>query len=352
MRTAFLTAAALAGLAATAAPAAAQPPDERIRVVTRSVAATERATMYQRGGEEQTDRQTKSFKVGERGDVDVSNIAGNITVVRGSGSEATIETIKRSRGRTADEAREMLALVQVEVTERNGHIEVRTQYPRGDESRRNGRRNINVSVDVNITAPAATRVVARSISGNMKATDIKGDLSLETISGTVTISGANRIANAKSISGDIAITDTQADGGIDASSVSGTVALRKVKARGIDLGSVSGDIVVQDVECDRADLHSFSGNVDFGGSFSRNGRYDMKSHSGDIRIGLGGTTGFDLEASTFSGSVRADLPIQTTGTEPASDRGSRRRALRGTYGDGSAILAITTFSGDVVIAKR
>lgn len=351
MRTTVLTFLALAALAATAAPAAAQVPDERIRVVTRSLSAPPHVALYQRGGDEQTERQTKSFKVGDRGDIDASNIAGDITITRGTGSEVTIETIKRSRSRSVDEAKAMLALVQVEITERNGHIEVRTQYPGGDQSHREGRRNINVSVDINITAPGSTRVSARSISGDMKATDIRGDLSLETISGEVTISGASRITSAKSLSGDVTITDSQADGSFDANSLSGTVTVRKVRARGIELGSISGDIIAEDVECDRADLHSFSGNVEFGGSLAKNGRYDMKSHSGNIRLAVAGNTGFDVEASTFNGTVRSDLPLQSSGAERTSDAG-RRRSLRGTYGDGSAVVAITAFSGNVIIAKR
>lgn len=351
MRTAVFTALALAALAAHAAPAAAQVPDERIRLVTRSLSAIPRVAMYQRGGEESTDRQTHSFKIGDQGDIDISNIAGNITITRGGGGTATIETVKRARGRSTDEAKEMLALVQVEITERRGHIEVRTQYPRGDQNHRGGRRNLNVSVDINIIAPAPTRIIAHSLSGDMKATDIKGDLTLETLSGNVTISGANRIASAKSLSGDITITDSQADGSIEASTVSGNVILRNTRARAVDLGSVSGNITAEDVQCERADLHSFSGSVLFGGSLARNGRYDLKSHSGDVRLAVAGNSGFDVEASTFSGTVRTDIPLQMSGAVSASDRG-RRRSLRGTYGDGSAIIAITAFSGNVVIAKR
>ncbi len=350
MRTPILTVLALAAIG-RAAPAAAQPPVEPIRVVTRAVGSGPAVARYQRGGEEQTDRQTKSFRIGARGDIQITILAGDITITRGSGDDATIEVVKRSRARSADEARQMLALVHVDVTERNGHIEVRTRYPRGDESRREGRRNVDVSVDLAITAPASTRIFAHSISGDMKATGITGDLSFETVSGDLTISGASRIASAKSVSGDITITDTEADGTIEANSVSGTVTLRKATARGVDLGSVSGDIVVEEVACERADLHSFSGDVEFGGRLAGNGRYEMKSHSGNIRLALAGGTGFDVEASTFSGTVRSDLPLQLAGTERAADRG-RRRSLRGTYGDGSAILALTTFSGNIIIGKR
>lgn len=353
-----LTVLALAAAAATAAPVAAQTPafaaqtpSERVRLITHSVTSVPRVARYQRGGDEQTDRQTKSFKIGAQGDIDVSNIAGDIVITRGSGNETTIEIVKRARGRSADDAREMLGLVQVNVTERNGRIEMRTEYPRGDDMRRNNRRNVNVSVDFTISAPAGTRVAAKSLSGDLKATDIKGDLTLETLSGEVLISGASRIATAKSLSGDVTITDTQADGSIEASSMSGTVTLRQARAQRLDLGSISGNIVVRDVECDRAALHSFSGNVEYGGSFGKNGRYEMKSHSGDVRVAVAGNTGFEVEATTFSGSVRSDLQLQMLGAERASDS-SRRRSLRGTYGDGSAVVAITTFSGNVVVTKR
>ena len=353
-----VTVLALAAAAATAAPvgaqtpaSAAQTPGEQVRLITRAVTSVPPVVRYQRGGDEQTDRQTRSFKIGAQGDIDVSNIAGDIVITRGSSNEATIEIVKRARGRSAAEAREMLGLVQVNVVERSGRIEIRTQYPHGDEMRRTNRRNVNVSVDVTISAPEGTRVAAKSLSGDLKATGIKGDLTLETMSGDVAISGASRIATAKSLSGEVTITDTRTDGSIEASSMSGTVTLRQARARRLDLGSISGNIVVLDVESDHADLHSFSGDVEFGGGFVKNGRYEMKSHSGDVRVTVAGSIGFEVEATTFSGSVRSDLQLKMLGAERASDR-SRRRSLRGTYGDGSAMVAITTFSGNVVVTKR
>jgi hypothetical protein len=44
--------------------------------------------------------------------------------------------------------------------------------------------------------------------------------------------------------------------------------------------------------------------------------------------------------------VHSDFPIDT-----AAPR-DRSRSLRGVYGDGSAVLEITTFSGSIVINKR
>jgi DUF4097 and DUF4098 domain-containing protein YvlB len=243
----------------------------------------------------------------------------------------------------------MLQLVQVEVTERTGRADVRTRYPNGDEARRNNRRNINVSVAYNVSAPAGTRISIETISGSVKVTDIKGDVSANTVSGDIRITGAGRVNGAKTISGTVEITDADIDGGLDSSSVSGDVILRRVTARRVDAGSVSGNIKLEDVRCDRVSANSTSGGVSFTGPLARNGRYELKSFSGEVRVYLSGTPGFEVDANSFSGEVRSDFAITTRGTE---SRRGRRIVLNGTFGDGSAVLDLTTFSGSIVIAKR
>jgi hypothetical protein len=97
-------------------------------------------------------------------------------------------------------------------------------------------------------------------------------------------------------------------------------------------------------------VNSTSGGVTFIGSLARNGRYELNSFSGEIRLTLSGNTGFEIDANSFSGDVRTDLAITTRGAQ--TGRGGRRTVLNGTYGDGSAILDLTTFSGSIVISRR
>ena len=355
----FLTHALMALLALTCAPGAAgaqvYPERVAIAVKTRTVAgvvhAYQRRTRDDNNREEQTERTTKVIRLGADGALALGNIAGDIVVTRGGGADATIEIVKTARGRTLEDAKELLALVPVEVTERNGRAEVRTRYPTGEDQRRNNRRNINVSVAYTVTAPAGTRLSIDSISGSIKVTDIKGDLNANSISGDVRISGAGRISTAKSISGTIEISETQADGAVAGSSVSGDVVFRRVTARRLDGGSVSGNIKVEDVQCERVSAGTTSGGVWFAGTLARNGRYELKSFSGEVRVLLAGNTGFEVDANSFSGDVRTDLTITRRGnTEP--DRRGRRTTLSGTYGDGAAVLDLTTFSGSIVISKR
>ena len=349
----LITIAVVVASTALATPARAQVYPERIPSLVREKAdaARTRHAWSQRNAdrEEQTERITKTLRVGPNGQLDLANIAGDILVTRGNSTDAVIEAVKRARGRTVEDAREALQLVQVEIAERAGRVEVRTRYPDEGEIRARNRRNINVSVSYTISAPAGTRISANSISGTIKVQDILGDLTLESISGTIEIANGGRVATAKTISGNVEISGTEMEGGLEASSVSGTVTLRKVKARRLDLGSVSGPVLLEDVDCDRVNAHSVSGDIRFLGTLTAGGRYQMQSHSGEIRVALSGDRGFELTANSFSGSVNApDFPITVQGT---MGRG-RQRGLRGVYGDGSAVLDLTTFSGSIVIVKR
>lgn len=341
----------LSALAASVAPVPAQTRPEQIRAIVRGRMEAVRPVLYQQGRDEQTDRQTKTLKLGPEGELALANIAGDIVVTRSGGNEATVEIVKTARGRTADDAREMLRLVDVTVTEREGRAEVKAVYPYGEERRRENRRNVNVSVAYTVTAPAGTRITVGSVSGNIRVADIKGDLSVSSVSGGLRIANAGRIGTAKSVSGNVEIVDTQVDGGIEAGSVSGNVLLRKVNARRVDAGSVSGEVALQDVQCDRVGAHSVSGNVEYGGNLAKKGRYELTSHSGDVRLAVGGGTGFELEANSFSGSVRSDLPLSGRDRD-RDDVPGRGHTLRGMYGDGSAVISVTTFSGNIVVSKR
>ncbi len=342
---------ALLVVAGPAAPVSAQVYPERIAAITRVRETVKRVERYQRPSqrETQTERFTKTVNIGANGELVLTNIAGDIVVTRGGGNSATIEVIKTARGETVDEAKASLPFVQVDIVERANRAEVRTRYPDSDELRRQGRRNISVSVAFNVSAPAGTRVIVKSISGSISVRDIQGELSLESVSGAVSIANSARIAHVRTISGDIDLTDARIEGALDASSVSGLVQIRKVTAESLELGSISGNVIVEDVHCSRVKIQSISGRAQFTGELAPNGRYEFTSHSGEVRLAIAGSTGFTVEATSFSGSVRSDVPITLEGGSAA--RG-RQRGMRGRYGDGSAVLDLTTFSGSIVITKR
>jgi DUF4097 and DUF4098 domain-containing protein YvlB len=127
------------------------------------------------------------------------------------------------------------------------------------------------------------------------------------------------------------------------------VILRRVKARRIEATSVSGDIKLEEIQSDRVERTRRAA-TQLLGRVATNGRYEFNSFSGEIRLWIPSSSGFEVDANSFSGEVRTeDLPITTRGSE---GDGGRRKMLHGSYGDGSAILDLTTFSGSIIISKK
>jgi DUF4097 and DUF4098 domain-containing protein YvlB len=279
------------------------------------------------------------MKLGRDGRLTIENIAGTITVTGGSGDDVSIEAVKRTRGDAAQ-----LASVHILVDERPGRIEIRTDHTG---------RNDRVSVEYTVTVPASTGVEAKSVSGSLKVSGVQGIVRLETVSGTITSAATPKLEAAKSVSGDVDLTDANAEADLNATSVSGIIRGRGLRVRSLEVGTVSGDVLLTNVACSRLGIRSVSGSVEYSGALARSGRYDINSHSGTVRLAVGTDVGFELSATSFSGSIRSELPVTLGGsTDPTIRRRGPGHATHAVFGDGSAALLIRTFSGDIVITKR
>ena len=335
------------GAAIGVQPADAQDPHPR--VVIRETVKTTSPRAYQgrtrNSGPEETEKFSRRVKIGRDGRVSISNIAGDIKVTGGSGDDVVIDAVKRSRG-----GQSQLAAVRIIVDDRPGRVEVRTEY---DVDRNYRNHNFDVSVDYTVSVPATATLDVKSISGNVTVSGVQGVVHAESISGVVSSSATPKLA-AKTVSGDVELVNAPADADLAANTVSGNIRARGLKVRTLDIGSVSGDVALTDIACDRLGVKSVSGSVEFAGTLGKSGRYDINSHSGNIRLSLTGNTGFELNANSFSGSIRSDFPVTLGGTSARDDRGRRGpgRATHAVFGDGSATLNLRTFSGDIVLTKR
>jgi len=105
------------------------------------------------------------------------------------------------------------------------------------------------------------------------------------------------------------------------------------------------------IACDRAQVRTVSGSMEFAGPLVKSGRYEFTSHAGDVRLKLAGSQGFELAAKTFSGDVHSDLPLTMVSSGTPPHGGPERRDVRGTFGDGSALVIVKTFSGSVAVSR-
>lgn len=309
-----------------------------------------------RQGAEQIEKIAQTYKVGDTGSLDLSHLAGDIRVTGGSGGEIKVEATKRVRHRDPNEARRLLQALRVEINNFNGRVEVRTIYPRRGQSGFLGGHNISARVDYVVSVPVGASVALKSISGDVSVTNVKGEVRAETVSGDVNISATPNVSVAKTISGDVTARDIGTRTTLVLSTVSGTVLGTGLRVRALEAGSVSGDVRLIGSEVERLEAKSVSGNIEFDAPLSKGGRYEFTSHSGNVRILMSGNTGFELDADTFSGSVRSDVPVTLRAVgrndlTPRERRGSNR-AIRGSYGDASAFLSVRSHSGSVVISKK
>jgi len=326
---------------------------ERARRLARQQAQREAA---QRAAREQSERQqqqrnamrtwpvvteafTQTIRLGRNGTFDLQNAAGNIIVNGGGGDEVRIDAVKSVRHRVESTARAALPQVRITVTERGGNVEVRTEQPR--------RGNAVSSVEYTVAVPSGASVVLQTVSGDVRVTNIGGELRAQSRSGSITAASVRRVRELRSVSGTIDLSDGESDE-LTAHTLGGDVLVRNLKGRVLDLQTVTGDVRLTGVEVDRARLESMAGDLDYSGRLTRSGRYEFQTHSGDIRLSPSGNPGFDLQATSFSGTLRSEYTLKAQQADPRAPN----QSLNGTFGDASAAVTAQSFSGDILVLKR
>jgi len=293
---------------------------------------------------EVSERFSKTVHLDQNGTFDLTNVTGDVVITGTTGRDVSIDAVKRVQRPNPRAARALLAMIDIQVTEQANRVEVRTLVPRP--------RNFPGSVDFTVMVPEDASVIVKTITGSIRASNIKGELRADTVAGSISASGVRKLAALKCVTGDVEIVDAGADDPVTASTVSGNVIVRGLRARAVQLTSVSGNIHIEDAPIERLMVKTVQGNLEYAGDLARSGRYEFNSHSGDIRLVLSGNTGFEVLANTFSGMVRSDFTFNRgrSGAEGAAAQGPR--TLRGAFGDASAMVALRAFSGNISLARR
>ena len=286
-------------------------------------------------------RTSQSFDVGPDGEFSLSNISGDIRIEATSGAEITVEAVKRVHGRGNAH---LLDEVQIDISHMGGRVRVDTRYPhernhRGDHDHGNG----GVSVEYRVRVPVGTEVEVDSVSGDVYVTGVEGETSVESVSGEVQVANTPNLVRATSVSGDVEVERARSEDDLEIASVSGDVRLEDVQAEELEVSSVSGDLRMDDVACEEGEFDTVSGNIRYTGRIAKGGRYEFKSHSGDVIITIGDDIGFELEAGTFSGEIESAFAMRV------SSGGQHGQNINAVIGDGSAMIEATTFSGNIIL---
>jgi DUF4097 and DUF4098 domain-containing protein YvlB len=264
-----------------------------------------------------------TFAFDSRGTVSLTLGSGEIVVTGWSRDQVRVHATSENGGIRLDASGSRLTL------------ELSNAY-RGDESRF----EVTVPVGVRVIARAQSgdiaisgtqgEVDARAQSGDVKVEDVATRLDIGTLSGDVDVRTVNGDVQIKSVSGDVQVSDFKGD--FEAETVSGSIVLRNAIGRYVRSHTTSGDLVYE-------------------GTIDPSGRYELSTHSGDIRLGIPSNSSAQLSIATWSGTIDSDFPITL---RPGEHGIGSAQAKRFTFeiGGGDARITAETFSGDITIGSR
>ncbi len=168
--------------------------------------------------------------------IEIKGINGSVTAEKASGHRVEIVAVKI--GKRSD-PRE----VKIEVVESAEGVTVCAVYPgssscgSGSRGRHNSHNN-DVQVQFNVSVPEGVRLVATTVNGFVKASQLESDLVARTVNGSVTLSTTGR-AEASTVNGsiiaEIGATDLSAD--LVFSTVNGSISVEVPEGLNADIGA-------------------------------------------------------------------------------------------------------------------
>jgi DUF4097 and DUF4098 domain-containing protein YvlB len=263
---------------------------------------------------QQTDT-TVPVRAGAR--LEVNNFGGEITIKTWTKSAVRITASHSSRDHILVEASDQLVHVKSE-----------------------GRRGPSQVVDYDITVPATIALELSGVYTDISVDGSQGEISAETVEGSVKVSGGAGNVSLKSVQGEVTLE--KARGRIDLNTVN-----EAIKATGVsgDLSveTVNGDITLSQVESANTEANTVNGDIIYDGTIKDGGRYRFSTHDGDLRVSVPDKANVSVSVSTFDGDFSACFPVQLTG--------KTKHRFSFTIGSGSARLELESFNGDIRLCR-
>jgi hypothetical protein len=300
----------------------------------------------------------RTLTVGSSPEVEISAGSGRIEVRAGSTNRVEISGRIRAGdwgsgwfGRTGLSSEERVRRVEANPPVEQSGNRVRIGYFTSEDWR-NG-----VSISFTIVLPAGSNVIARTGSGSQQIEAVSGTVESHAGSGSLTLKDIGARLRASTGSGSIrvdgvrgalqattgsgSIRGTGIAGAITAKSSSGGIDIEQVSSGEVDVSSSSGTVRVRGIR-GALQASTSSGRLIVDGEVADDWR--LSASSGSIRIHLPRSQGFDLDATTRSGSIDVDFPVTAEGT-------TSRRSLRGSAQGGGPLLHVRTSSGRISIGR-
>jgi hypothetical protein len=292
----------------------------------------------------------KTLKVSGAVNLTVRTGSGSISVRTGDGS--SVHVIGRIRVHEGWGISEAAAKDKVHKLETNPPIEqdgntIRIGEIRDEELRR------NVSISYEVVTPTETQLHSSTGSGSQMVEGVRGPVEATTGSGSISVSRIGNELRASTGSGTITLEEIKGGvhattgsgnirahgiaGGLSAHTGSGTVEYEQTAPGDVDIETGSGGIEVRGVH-GAVHARAGSGHIEVEGSPT--GDWRLHTGSGGVTLRLPADAGFELDASTGSGTVSTTHELTVSGT-------LNRHELRGKAHGGGPLIYASTSSGSI-----
>ena len=278
---------------------------------------------------------TETFQTPGPVRLDVRLGSGEVRLETSDTAETTV-TLEPLRDNDASVA----AVQEARVEQRDEEILVDVR------DRRRGFRGADVLVEIHCPEESSVRaktgsadiegrgrfgpVEVESGSGDVQFSDVSGDAEINAASGDVQLARIGGQARINTASGDVQLASVGGEARVN--SASGDVQIREAGNR-LEVNTASGDVLVGEA-LSSVNANSASGDQTIG-SVSQ-GKVDLKSASGDLKIGIRAGSTLWVDARSRSGEVRSELPVSDLPPE----------------GDAPHVeLRANTMSGDITVVR-
>ena len=177
----------------------------------------------------------------------------------------------------------------------------------------------NITIDYEITLPRGSHIEASTGSGDIETQDVGAGLKADSGSGSVRARAVHGPATLQTGSGDIELEEN-AQGEVRAQTGSGSIRIREMNGA----------------------LRAQTGSGDIEATGKITGESKLETGSGSVRLTIGNGAGYTLDATTGSGTIHTQSPIQMSGN-------INSHHVNGSVNGGGPTLRIVTGSGDVEI---
>ncbi len=259
-----------------------------------------------------------------RGEVEVSNVAGTVTV---EGWDRDQVKVGGELGRGAE---------RLEFRADGRHTLVKVIYPKS--SRRSG------GTDLVIRVPVGSRLSVNAVSADIEVTGVEGAQRLQSVSGNVTTEARGEDVRIETVSGDLSLRGHGDPVLVSITTVSGDVDLRDLQGE-VNVQSVTGDVDLDSRELERLRIRTTNGDVEARAGMTDRGSIEMEAINGDLRLDILGAVDAEFDIETFNGSIRNDFgpePRRKSQYQPGT-------TLRFTEGEGNGRVRIKTLNGGITL---